>query len=429
MVTRFKRTLAPAETDRVIRGIYCSTMLYGVGEILFVNSFMLLYFSILGVPSERILLYLALPMLIRIFTLVPFAHWAERIGKVMIGVLGLSLSTSSMVVLALAGYAHQPFVEPLIIAGVVLYGCGYGMYLNSWYPLLSPIIPEARRGRFFGTMRLLYQSAAIAFTFVVAWTLERQTAIGVFQFFLATVVALRIGGIILYGRIPDLERLPDTGRTLWQELLNAVGKQGYLPFCSYVFLLSLFTGACPSLFSLLAKDTLGLGEGQVMLIGNLTTFGALIGFFYGGTMVDKMGTKHVFLACHFSYAIVLGLFLLRGFLPVPLVLIIGGLALCFGLVQAASGVAISSEMLALIPADNKPMASAVNLSLMSLGISLSGVFCSRILKLGMLSPSWTLFGKQLGPYDSLLCCCGVMVMLLVVTLGLVPSVVKKVQWE
>ena len=166
-----------------------------------------------------------------------------------------------------------------------------------------------------------------------------------------------------------------------------------------------------------------------MLIGNLATLGALLGFFFGGTMVDKLGTKHVFLTCHFSYALVLSLFLLRDFVPLPLVAVIGGLALLFGLVQAGSGVAISSEMLAVIPADNKPMATAVNLSLMSLGVSLSGVFSSRILQLGMLSPSWTMFGNPLGPYDSLLCFCGVMILLLVVTLGLVPSVVKKVQWD
>ena len=424
-----KRTLDAAGTSRVIRNIYVSTMLYGIGEILFTNSFMLLYFSMLGVPSDRILLYLSLPMFLRLFTVVPFAYWAERIGKVLIGVIGLSVGTAGMLILAGTGFAPKPLIEPLIIVSVVLFGASYGMYLNSWFPLLSPIVPEERRGRFFGMMRLLYQSTAIAFTFAVTWTLERKTAIGVFQAFLAAAVALRVGGIILYGRIPELERIAESGRTFLGSFLHAVGKQGYLPFCSYVFLLSLFTGACASLFGLLAKDTLGLPEGQVMLIGNLSTFGALIGFFYGGTMVDKVGTKYVFLSCHFSYAIVLTLFLFRDHLLLPVLAVVGGLTLCFGLVQAASGVAISSEMLALIPADNKPMGSAIGISLQAMGISLAGMFCSRIIKLGMLSPSWTMFGRPLGPYDSLLLFCGVMVMVLAVTLGLVPSVVKKVQWE
>jgi len=123
------------------------------------------------------------------------------------------------------------------------------------------------------------------------------------------------------------------------------------------------------------------------------------------------------------------LFLVRDFLFFPAIVVVGTLSLLFGLIQAASGVAMSSEMLSLIPRGNKPMATALFLSLQSLGMSLSSLFCSRILKLGILAPSWVLFGHALGPYDALLLGCGTMVFLLVFTLGLVPSVVKSVQWE
>lgn len=421
------RILSEAETDRTIRTINASTVLYGIGEILYINSFMLLYLSMLGVASERILLYLSLPPIIRILVLVPFAHWAERIGKVRLGIIGISLGTLSMAILAAVGSVPPGWVEPLTIVAMLLFGLFFGLYLNSWFPLLAAIIPEARRGRFFGTMRFLYQGAAIVFTFIASWTLERHAAIVVFQGFLIAAVVLRIFGTILYGRIPELERRIDDSRSMLGSLVQALVAPGYLPFCSYVFLLSLFTGACASIFSLLAKDTLGLPQSQILLIGNLTTFGSLLGFYFGGLLVDRIGTKHVFVVCHFSFAVVLLLFLVRDFAPVPAVAVVGTLALGFGLVQAASGVAMSSEMLATIPPDNKAMATAVNMSLAGLGVALSGMFSSFILKFGILSPSWTLFGKTLGPYDSILLFCGVMVMLLVVTLGLVPSVVKRVQ--
>jgi len=417
------------DLNKVIRNIYVSTMLYGVGEILFVNSFMLLYFSALGLSGERILFYLALPMLIRILTLIPFAHWTERIGKVLTGVLGLSISTAGIAILFMVGFAPVGWLEPLILMAVVLYGLGHGIYLNSWFPLLSPILPVERRGRFFGMMRFLYQSTAIIFTFIVMGCLGKTAAIGIFQGFLLIAIALRVGGIILYARIPDLETQPATGQKIFESLLRVAGKQNYLPFCCYAFLLSLFTGACVSLFGLLAKDTLGLPEGQVLLIGNASMLGALAGFFYGGIMVDKIGTKVVFLLCHVSYAVALMLFLVRDFLFFPAIVVVGTLSLLFGLIQAASGVAMSSEMLSLIPRGNKPMATALFLSLQSLGMSLSSLFCSRILKLGILAPSWVLFGHALGPYDALLLGCGTMVFLLVFTLGLVPSVVKSVQWE
>lgn len=417
--------LSSAETDRTIRQINVATILYGIGEILYLNSFMLLYFAALGIPSERILIYLALPSVVRIASLIPFAHHAERIGKVRLGVHGLWLGTASMLLLAALGSLPAAAIEPVAALAMVVFGLGFGMYLNSWFPLLATIVPEDRRGRFFGTMRLLYQSAAIAFTFAVAWTLERHTAIVVFQCYLGAAVLLRLFGTFMYARLPDLDRQAESGRGMRETLRLALTWPGFLPFCAYCFLLSLFTGACASLFGLLAKDTLGLPEGQVMLIGNLVTLGSLGGFFFGGRLVDRLGTKHVFILCHLLFAAVLLAVLGRDLVPLPTVVVIGALATGFGLVQAASGVAFSSELLAAIPAGNKAMATAVNMALIGLGAALSGIASSLVLKLGLLSPQWTLFGNPLGPYDALLLLCGTMVLLLIVTLGLVPSVMRR----
>jgi len=423
------KTLNPEERSRVIRHIYVACLLYAMVETLFTNSFLLLYMAKMGVASERILLYLAISVFVSIFSLIPFAQWSERLGKIFTGVLGLSLGTLAMVAMIVDGFLPEPFREPLIIISMCVYGVGFGMYVDCFFPLLSPIVPEESRGRFFGNNRLIYQTGSIAFAFLLTWVLGKDSSLIVFQGFLSFVVVLRVIGIVMFSKIPELERRPpEAGASLWATLSHVLGKQGYLGFCAYVFLLSLFTGACPSLFSLLAKDTLKMTEGQVMLIGNLMAVGALAGFFVGGRLVDKLGTKHVFMSCHFSFALILLSFLLRDFAPLQPLAYLGMLSLVFGLIQASSGVAISSEMLAVIPEDSKAMATAVNLSLMYLGVSLSGMFSSQMLKTGMLSSSWRMFGCALGPYDSLLLICGVMVLLLVVTLGLIPSVIKEAQW-
>ncbi|MEI6423572.1 MAG: MFS transporter, partial [Lentisphaerota bacterium] len=364
--------LSPGQIGHEIRKIYASTGFYGVFEILFTNSFMLLYFSALHISSERILFYLSMPMLIRIITLMLFAEKTERIGKVRAGVWGLSLSTVSTLLLVAAGFIAKPLVEPVVFTAVLFYGVGYGIYLNSWFPIISTIVPADRRGRFFGVMRFIYQSVGIVFTFIVGLTLGKDASIGIFQFYLVICFSFRIIGIVIYSRIPELERQFYSGRTILSSIFHVVGKKGYLPFCSYVFLLSLFTGSCQSIFSLLAKDTLGMHGGHVIFLGNLVTFGALFGYFCGGLMVDRLGTKSVFLFCHFSFASSMVLFLSRDFLPLPLMLVIGSLSLAFGIVQAASEIAISSEMMAVSPPDNKPMATAVCYSLISLGLSLSG---------------------------------------------------------
>ncbi len=421
--------LIPVRTEHEIRKICISTSFYGILEILFANSFMLLYFSALHISSERILFYLSVPMFIRIITLMLFAEWTEKIGKIKAGVWGLSLATVSAILLIAAGFTSKSFIEPVVFLAVLFYGVGFGIYLNSWFPMISTIVPTERRGRFFGVMRFIYQSAGIIFTFIVGLTLGKDSSIAIFQFYLVICCSFRIIGIIIYSRLPELDRQVDRGRTILSSIRHVIGKPGFIPFCSYAFLLSLFTGSCQSIFSLLAKDTLGMHGGHVIFLGNLVTFGALFGYFCGGLMVDRLGTKHVFFFCHFSFAASMVLFLSRDFLPLPLMLVIGSLSFVFGIVQAASGIAISSEMMAVTPPDNKPMGTAVCYSLISLGISLSGIFSSIVLKLGILSPEWKFLGKTFGPYDALLLFCGVMIFLLTVTLGLVPSVVKKVQWD
>ena len=418
-----RESLTPEERVKFMHRIYIACMCYAIGEVLFTGTFMLLYLSKLGIPGERILLYLALPIFISIFTLVPFAQWTERLGKIFTGVVGLSLATTAMVILIVTGFLPPRFMELLIVFSMCLYGFGYGMYVDSWYPMLTTIVPEDRRGRFFGNNRVLYQAAIIIITFVITWLLAWNSSLLVFQCCFGCIVILRVIGIILYSGIPDLDRRPPTAG-LWATLTAAIRTPGYLAFSAYIFLLSLFTGACPSMFGLLSKETLKMSADQVMLIGNLTTIGLVIGFFLAGRLVDRVGTKCVFMFCHFSFALILISFLFRDMVPLPQLIFIGMPALLFGVVQAGSSVAISSEMLAVIPPDNKVMATAVNMALTFFGISFSGIFSSQMLKTGMLSSTWKLYGMTLGPYDSLLLICGVMILILVVTLGLVPSVLK-----
>ena len=205
--------LTTGQVEHEIRKLCASTAFYGVLELLFTNSFMLLYFSALRISSERILFYLAVPTLIRIITLIFFAEQTEKIGKVRTGVLGLSISAVSALLLVGAGFSSRPLVEPLVFLGVLLYGVGYGIYLNSWFPLISTIVPAGRRGRFFGVMRFIYQSVGIIFTLIVGLTLGKDSSIAIFQAYLIASCVFRIIGILIYHRLPELDRHLDSSRS------------------------------------------------------------------------------------------------------------------------------------------------------------------------------------------------------------------------
>jgi uncharacterized membrane protein len=62
-------------------------------------------------------------------------------------------------------------------------------------------------------------------------------------------------------------------------------------------------------------------------------------------------------------------------------------------------------------------------------MSLAGLGASKALELGMLSPTWAARGRTFTSYDTIFIACGAMVLLLVVTLGLVPSVLRPTDWD
>ncbi len=147
-------------------------------------------------------------------------------------------------------------------------------------------------------------------------------------------------------------------------------------------------------------------------------------------MVDRWGTKPVFLSCHFSFAIVLLATVLRGLFPFSDIATLSLLSGLFGATLAASGIAFSSELLALVPSENKSLSTGFHLSLTSAGIALSSLVIGQALKLNVLNSEWTLMGQTLSEYDTILLGSAVMILMLLITLGLIPSVIQvhKAQW-
>lgn len=396
------------------------------GELLFLNGVMLLYATALGLSSERVIAYLSLPWLIYSMLSVPAAFLSDRHGKKRIGNCGQVLIIGGMGAIALAGWPRSPWNEVLLVGGIIAFGAGNALFYSSWFALLSPIVPEEIRGRFFGSFRFAWQTVGILLTGLCTLFLSRQSPVGIFQAVLgATAVGIVARMIVYQRRIPEVEPVTVDAQGFKSTVLHALRAEGYMSFCAYVFLLTFFTAAAPTVFALIEKKVLQFGDNQVVWLGNLGMVGALIGYLVGGRYVDRYGTKGVFLVCHFAYGATLLLFLCRNLLPWPIFAYLGAINLLFGLVSATSGIAISTEMLALIPEANKSLSTSICVTLQFAGNALSGVLSAWVLDLGILQESWKWFGATLSRYDAIVLAFAIMVILLVVTLGLVPSVLRK----
>ena len=408
--------------------ILTTTCLGGVSFLAFNNGFLLAFLSRLEMSGSEILTLLALPLMVQFVLVMPFGYLSDWFGKKFIGLLGMVFSGLGLFLLTFAGVAPFQPTRVIIIVGIVAFGVGTAMSHSNWFALLDPLVTEATRGRFFGKLRLTWQGFGVGCFALVALMLERFPELETYRIVLGILALFGFVRMILFFQIPELEQPKPPSEPLWHSLKKVIKLPGYLPFCSYCFLLSLFTASSPQLFGLLEKEVLQLSDDQLVMLGNLMVAGALIGFVVGGNMVDRIGTKYVFLFCHFGYGIVLLSLLMRGGFPVPVIWVAGFVSTGFGFVQAASSIAMTSEILYLIPKENKSLATGFWLTLWSGGSGLSGVLFGQLLGIGILSSDWVLFGQTLSQYDGMLLLSGGMIVLLTVTLGLIPSVIRVAQW-
>ncbi|MBS1255421.1 MAG: hypothetical protein MAG581_01222 [Deltaproteobacteria bacterium] len=417
--------MTDAQTKHATRMILLTASLGGISYLSFNNGLLLAYFSYLKVPSATILLLLALLPLAQFVCMIPFSFLADIYGKKLIGNIGHVSSLFGFILLIIASFFPESSRIWIIAFGIGFFGIGSALTLGNWFALLHPVIPENIRGRFFGRLRLTWQSVGIVLTLLFIYILEHFPTLGMYQAILAVITILMAVRIIFYQRIPELDKTVPPKESFRKTLMHVISIPDYLPFCAYCCLLTFFTGACPQIFNLIEKDVLNFSKAEIVFLGNLLIVGALAGFVLGGRMVDKLGTKYVFLFCHFGFGAILFLFLFRGLFSGEIIIFVGILTILFGLVQAASSIAMTSETLVLIPPENKSLATGLWFTLYSGGAGLSGILSSKALELGVFNASWNWFGNPMSSYDGLVLLFGTMVLLMTVTLGLIPSVIKK----
>jgi MFS family permease len=417
----------PPDIKRALRNIVIGQCAGLLGPLLFGNGFMLAYVLRLGVPAYRILFLFALLPLISMALTLPLAWLADRQGKKKVGSAGMTVSIAGFLLLPLAA-CMPDYAVWWMTAGIIIFSVGNTANNASWFALLSPLVPEEIRGRWFGQMRISWQTSSILFSLGLTFLLRHHPEIYIFQILLAVTGILMVVRLIFYLQLPELDPVNPPRGGFFRTLGLVLKKPGYLRFCFYTGLLA-FSNSATGLFGLLQKEALGFSDSQLIMMGNILSVGTVAGFFFGGKLVDRLGAKPVFLYGHILFAIALTGILLRGFLPLPLITTMALAALVCGIVQGAVGIASTSELLALIPQENKSLSTGFNLTLMAAGSSLAGFLPGHLLKVQLIPVQWSFAGQALSSYDILLTGFTALTVILAAGLGLVPTIHRlRSQW-
>lgn len=410
----------PPEIRRALRIIILAQCAGLIGPLLISNGFMLAYVLRLGVPAYRVLFLFALPPLIGMLLTLPFARLADRAGKRRLGGSGLALSIAGFMLFPLAAWMPGT-TAGWLTAGILIFAVGSTANAASWFALLSPIVPVEIRGRWFGQMRTAWQTVSILFSIGVAALLRHHPSTAVFQIVLLVAGLLIFVRLALYMQIPELEPAGPPREGFFRTMAGILRCPGYLRFCVYIFLLTFVTGGT-ALLGLLQKQVLDFSDSRIVIMGNLAALGTIAGFYAGGRMVDRAGSRPVFLAGHFVFALTMAGILLRGWIPLPAAVSFGVFSFVCGAVQGATGIANTSELLALIPPENKSLSTGFCITLSAAGGTLSGMLSGQLLKTGVLPAQWSFLDQTLSAFDVMIAGFGTLALLMAASLGLVPKI-------
>lgn len=398
------------------------------GTLVFDTGLMLLYFTKLGLSDRLILLLLSSRMTATMLSISGAAYLSDRIGIKPVGIASCVLGIIGYSLITAGPFFDDSIARVIVVTGVIGFSFGLAWFNSGWFVLLKGFVPASMTGRYFGLMRMSWQLAVTLVVFAYSAVLGNDSPLWVFQIVLGMLTLGLVVKLWSYARIPEVGQMPFSGQSFIGALKDVLPAPQFLPFCAYSFLLALFTAAGPSLFNLTEKHHLEMGDNTIAMLGGAAMVGALVGYPLGGFIVDRIGTKIVFLCVHMGFMVLAISFPLRGKIPLDPVLYLGAIHTIWGIFMAMSSIAMSTELFAVMPTQNRSLATAVWWSLANGGSSMSGVLAAGAISLGFLKPQWELLGNSASQYDALILVFGLLTGLMAITLGLVPSVIGKHKW-
>ncbi|NDV00251.1 MFS transporter [Pseudoroseicyclus tamaricis] len=268
-------------------------------------------------------------------------------------------------------------------------------------PWSQEFIPRAIRGRVAGRNALIYLPVALVVSWLIRWWLDGQTGLWRFYPVFAAGILCGIAGSLsllgLRGGAPAA-RGRRAGPRL-RALAEPLGDRNFLVFLAasgtqYLILAAL------NLFLLLFFRDLGMRSGELVFLSALTPVGAALGTLAAGWLVDRYGTRPVFLTLIGGQIL---LFLALPFMTAEM----GGLAVLvavafffFGLFAQTAMAIGGVYMLNVVPPASKEAFTTLHYITVGLVGGAATVFAGMLLARLSLAPL-TLFGHAFAPFTVL----------------------------
>lgn len=389
--------------------------------VIFVNGILLSYLFSFNFSSDTELKLLALPNFLAVIFIVPAALASDRLGKKRIGTAGLICTVTGYILITLAGSLNGIAAKQAIVAGIAVFGIGFTLFASSWLALLFPIIPQNIRGRFFGKVRTSFRAVTLVITLLTSLVLSKYSADWILQALMGFFTLMLLLRLVIYLRLPELEKKRSKQESIKHRLLYILRAPKFISYCLYMFTVSLAIGSCPFLFGLLEKDILHFTKSEIIMLGTLLLTGEIGGFYSGGKAVDHLGPRCLLVICQIAITIATLLFIFRESFPFEIMITMGFITMLWGFISAALSIAVVSELLGLIPPDNKSLSTAFATMVLIGGVVLAAMLAAKAIEYSLI-PSWDFLGHTMSVYDTILLVCAATSIFALLLIRIVPFI-------
>lgn len=261
-----------------------------------------------------------------------------------------------------------------------------------WFPLLHDVVPARQLGRFFGNLRALWSAAYFGLSVLAGIFLGQDAEVWKF------VVVFGVAAVLQLVREPFVARIPVRSKTTmvanaWQEDVRYILKRkDILIFSGYFMLLMFLAGFLTQPLVLYMKH-LGFSMRDNTLIYAASVLGSVLALVLAGKVMDRVGTRRVFLGVHVVLSGLALLIALVGSLPMayakPCMTV---LQIVAGAALAVAGLANTAQIFHMAPASAKTMFMSIMVVVSMMGGALSPFLAGLILD----SP-WRTLSVDVGP--------------------------------
>jgi MFS family permease len=321
--------------------------------------------------------------------------------------------------------AAAAFVGAAALAMAVNHSAG-----TFWFPLLHDVVPRDRRGRFFGNLRATWNTTLVIAVVGAGMFLGEQPATWQFQVILGAGVCGVLLRNLLIARVPEarhgLEGQDDFGD--WRlHLRNILARRQVVMFIVYYSLLALCMGFLAQPLVLYMKE-LGFSPRENVITFGFMPVGMAAALLVGGQLVDRLGTKRVFLASNILLCAACFAIVVIAMQPMPLLKVLLGVAFVVsGAVSAVAALACTAQLFHLSPLQGRPLFLSLASILAYAGPASAMLVAGGVLDITPAGWHVTVGAIHLDVFQVMLCLAGVAMLLVTGLLRFVQDVSPRAQ--